>query len=356
MSYGATALAFSEDGRRLASGHDTGKIRVWNIDQPKWQDTPIRLSDENDYRKRVKKLVFGADRGLLASISGPPGEDGRDDIASAADTAALWMVSGGARGPLFWPKNTVPPSPLCLAFHPKQSALVTGDVNGHIRFWYVSPDCQVTEDERQFFNPQAWDVLSLAFNGDGSWMGSGHKDGTARLCNLAEPNWQQHPTILRASRNPDESIRRVAFSPDGMLFATGSADGVVRLWRVADAAEDRPRDVLYMSNVKIQALAFSQDGEYLIVGDDGGAVRLWRQEGLGSDPLSFYWRDPMMFELEPASAIVDIVATAEWLIVSTQDKRLLLWRLGADDLIDIAPSIVHRELTTEERREFYPVS
>jgi WD40 repeat protein len=64
----------------------------------------------------------------------------------------------------------------------------------------------------------------------------------------------------------------VAFSPDGKYVLTGSADRTAKLWDVSTGKEIR---TFSGHSDTIFAVAFSPDGQYIVTAADDKTARIW---------------------------------------------------------------------------------
>ncbi|MBA4067568.1 MAG: hypothetical protein C0501_28445 [Isosphaera sp.] len=67
-------------------------------------------------------------------------------------------------------------------------------------------------------------------------------------------------------------VGRVEFGPDGKTLVTAGADKVVRVW---DAATGKEVAALPFGDEAVEVVAFSPDGKALAAGGKAGAVRVW---------------------------------------------------------------------------------
>ncbi|KAN0087272.1 WD40-repeat-containing domain protein [Elaphomyces granulatus] len=233
------AVAFSPDGRLLASGSRDNTIRLW--------DTVIGTERRTleGHSSWVQAVAFSPDGRLLASGS-------RDT------TIRLWdAVIGTERRTLEGHLSKVD----AVAFSPDGRLLSSGSWDTTIRLWDTA-----TGAEQRALGGHSGFVYSVTFSSDGRLVASGSADTTIRLWDASTG------TELRALKGHSEPVLAVAFSPDGRLLASGSHDATVRLW---DASTGIERYTLKGHSQPVQAVAFSPDGGLLASGSDDETVRLW---------------------------------------------------------------------------------
>ena len=254
-----TTLAFSKDGRTLASGGPYDPIRLWNITDPAH---PKLLSqpfpDAGD--PGVNSVAFSHD-GLILASGGNFG------------TVRLWNVADPARprrlGQLL--SNQGSPS---VAFSPHGRTLAVGSNDGSIKLWNLDdPDHPQLLD--QVANASASrGVVAITVSPDGHTLASGDEDGTIRLWNITNPARPQ--PLGQLSTGSASNVDSIAFSPDGQTLASGDWDGTIRLWNVTDPARPQPLEQLSTGSASnVDSIAFSPDSQTLASGYYDGTVRLW---------------------------------------------------------------------------------
>ncbi|HEY4720595.1 MAG TPA: WD40 repeat domain-containing protein, partial [Anaerolineae bacterium] len=120
----AAALAFSPDGKLLATGSSTGTLTVWNISNLR---SPVQIGlPVQAYLGAVESLAFGLDSQTLASA-------GNDQILK------LWQVADvGLVETLGTPLTSLTGLPASLAFSPNGQLMAAGDGDSQITLWDVA--------------------------------------------------------------------------------------------------------------------------------------------------------------------------------------------------------------------------
>jgi WD40 repeat protein/tRNA A-37 threonylcarbamoyl transferase component Bud32 len=202
LAEGVSALAFSADGRLMATGGSRGSIRVWNTGD--WQEAAHWQGDANG----VPWLVFSPDGQGLAGSRG-----GQAFVWAARTGRALATL--GTEGDA---------AILCGIFSPQKNILALGSKDGVLCFWNPR-DGSV----QRLAGRHQHRVTSLAFAPDGKTLASGSWDHTVRVWNVRT---RRELLTLEGHRG---RVNTIAFSPDGATLASGGDvdvdGGEVLLWR-----------------------------------------------------------------------------------------------------------------------------
>jgi WD40 repeat protein/transcriptional regulator with XRE-family HTH domain len=243
------ALAFSPNGRTLASGSIDGTVKLWDLSSNGSGSRGTLLWTGR--QRHPLSLAFSPDGRLLASIG-------------MEATVRLWDSQSGKNL-----QTLAHPSPVhAVAFSPDGSLLASGCADGEIRLWERQKGTSLV------FSPlisvrTSW-VQSLTFAPDGRTLAStGSGDQTVKLWEVTSLR------LLHTLPGHADQSRCVAWSPDSGTLAYGSSDKAIWLW---DVKENRCRTVLHGHRADVYGMAFTPEGTRLLSGSADGTLCVWDVE------------------------------------------------------------------------------
>ncbi|MDE3000869.1 MAG: hypothetical protein OXU79_17475 [Gemmatimonadota bacterium] len=213
---GVSALAYSPDGRRLATGDLIGEIRLWDAVTGQYNATLPGHPDNN-----VTSLAFSADSRTLAS-------GGTDRIIR------LWVAgTGQPLRTLSEHSKRISGDWVETAFHPIGSRILasTGAWDLTIRLWDA-----VTGQTLRILQGHKTGVYPVAFSPDGVTLATGSSDSEIRLWDVGTGD---HLKIFIGHTG---TVGSVAFSPDGNTLVSGSHDHTIKMWDVSPYAISKSRN------------------------------------------------------------------------------------------------------------------
>ncbi|MCM1973714.1 trypsin-like peptidase domain-containing protein [Streptomyces sp. G1] len=275
------AVAFSPDGKTLATGSFDGTARLWDVASGKTRHTLKGHTDQvwttafspdgslvATGGRDAQVQLWKADTGeLFSTLTGHESgvtsvafsPDGKTLAAAGYKTVQLWDLEARKAGSVLSGHTNLVTS---VAFSPDGKTLATGSGDSTARLWDAD-----TGKTRRILAQHIAPVNAVAFNPDGKSLATAFNDGVVVVSDVETGT--PGPEIVTVTES-------VAFSPDGRTLATGGSgwqgDYSVTLWNPTTAA---PISSLTGHSDQVLRTAFSPDGRTLASVGRDHTVRLW---------------------------------------------------------------------------------
>jgi len=286
-------VTFTPDGKRVLSGGADKTLRLWDVAK----------------RKELLKLEGHKDPVSCVAVS----TDGRDALSGGTGnidhTVRLWELTGQGKELQVFTGHSARVAG--VAFCGDGRPAVSFGRDDHFRFWNLEGPAtelrsiSANADVKVYGARVSWG-LSL----DGRWALASHNgsgalfidtekgeikpvpgslgvpygacalssDGRLGAVSTSVLSVLERPTNkeLRALEGHTLVVTAAAFSPDQKRVVSGSEDGTVRLWDIESGKEVSPRPGHTQA---VHCVALSQDGRYALTGGADKSIRLWDLSG-----------------------------------------------------------------------------
>ena len=246
-----STLAFTHNGKRLATGNMDGSISIWDLANRKELLTIFGHSNP------VTTISFNPDGTLLASAGG-----GRTvKIWDATSGEELLTISGHI--------NEV----RAADFSPSGAFLATAGYDHLVKIWDVEASLN-NHTGKELFTLVGHQLLinDLDFSPDETHLASVSEDSTLRIWDIT-PGSNSEGGVMINGEGPGPSFSvSLSLDSDGTRLAAANSDNVPKIW---DTTTGYLLQELSGHNGKVEVIEFSPDGEYVVTASHDKTIKIW---------------------------------------------------------------------------------
>jgi WD40 repeat protein/serine/threonine protein kinase len=236
---GVISLAFFPDSKTIMTGSDAG-IKLWDAATGTESIRPLPSL------KDIRRLALSRDGTKLATVNLP---DYHIEVWDLTTNHKIGILGGSGRT-------------FHIAFSPDGKTLAHSD-GPMVTLWDLA-----SRKTRLTF-PAQWSVSALAYSADGKVLVTGSQFMHAQIW---DPDTGAQKARLSGPNGYQNYWFDAQFSADNKALAVGGSSGVLQLW---DVASRGVRLSLKGHSDRVEAVAFSLDGKTLVSASWDRTVRFW---------------------------------------------------------------------------------
>lgn len=352
-------LAFSQDGRHLASGSGNGDLCLWDL-------TSLAVDAPNDKSALPLRQLKGH-TGTITTLCFRP--DGQLISVSEDRTVRRWAAHGAGQEVACHELQGYTSGIWYTAVTVDGQLLAGGGGDRTVRLWSLTNGALV-----QMLHGHAQGIMALALSPDGTLLATAYQDHKVRLWAMTTRTlqtvlhghtdeietlaWGAAPTgdrLLLASGDVEQKIRlwepmqgrlyqtligaagwvyALAFHPRQGWLVSVSGDGQVRRWQIdyqaGKAAPLTPLIVAGDAGLLFRAVAVHPVEAVVAAAGNSGAIYLWQQDSTGA------WQSPLVLQGHTNwVTVLTFSPDGEWLASGSYDRTIRIWRWRTGEQVQI---------------------
>ncbi|NWZ32016.1 CFA52 protein, partial [Asarcornis scutulata] len=202
-SLGVTAIAATNDCKRIVSGGGEGQVRVWAIgEKTRKLETVLK---EHISTVSCIKLKKNDQECVTASLDG---------------TCIIWDIVHSIRKQMILANTLFK----CVCYHPEEYQLITSGTDRRIAYWEVYDGSAIRDLEGSL----SGSINGMDITSDGTYFVTGGDDHLVKMWDYKEG------TVTHVGVGHSGNITRLKICPGNKYIVSVSADGAILLWKYPD--------------------------------------------------------------------------------------------------------------------------